>query len=108
VAAEGQSNKMMSDMEGCIKQRSVIEFLHVEKMAPTDIHQCLLSIYRDQTVGVSTVRQCVVHFCHGDSDVKDTPCSRQSCTDITPQNEENFNQLIHENWLLLITDNVEK
>ena len=38
VAAEGQSVKMVSDMEVCMKRRRVTEFFHVEKMAPTDIH----------------------------------------------------------------------
>ena len=36
--SRGQSDKMVSDMEVCMKQRCVIEFLHVEKMAPIDIH----------------------------------------------------------------------
>ena len=36
--AEGQSDRMASDMEVWMKQRCVTEFLHVEKMAPTDIH----------------------------------------------------------------------
>ena len=38
VAAEGQSDNKASDMEVWMKQRCVTEFLHVEKMAPTDIH----------------------------------------------------------------------
>ena len=38
VTAEGQSDRMMSDIEVRLKQRCVIEFLHVEKMALTDIH----------------------------------------------------------------------
>jgi len=38
MAAEGQSDKMASDMEVHIKQRCGIEFLHVEKVAPTNIH----------------------------------------------------------------------
>ena len=62
VTAEGQSDKMVSDMEVCMKQRCVTEFLHAEKMAPIDIHQHLLNIYGDQTVDVSTVRWWVVHF----------------------------------------------
>jgi len=49
-----QSDKMVSDM----KQRCVTEFLHTEKkMALTDIYQCTLNIYGDQTVDVSTARQ---------------------------------------------------
>ena len=47
MAAEGHSDNLESDMEVPMKQRGVVEFLHVKKIAPTDIHQC---IYRDQTV----------------------------------------------------------
>ena len=36
MAAEGQSDKMASDMEVCLKQRCGIEFLHAEKKASTD------------------------------------------------------------------------
>ena len=43
-------------MEVCMKQRYVLEFLHADKMAPTDIHQCSLTVYGDQTEDVSTVR----------------------------------------------------
>jgi hypothetical protein len=38
MAVEGQSDKMVSDMEVRMKQRCVIEFLHAEKTAPNDIH----------------------------------------------------------------------
>ena len=66
MAAEGQSDKMVSDMEVCMKQKYGIEFLHVEKVALIDIHQHLLNVYGDQTVGVSTVMLCVVHFSTGE------------------------------------------
>ena len=36
MIAEGQSDKMVSDMEVYMKQRCVTEFLHVEKRAHTD------------------------------------------------------------------------
>ena len=62
MAAEGQSDTMVCDMEVHMKKRCITEFLHAEKMAPTDIHQCLLNVYRDQIVDVSTVRQWMVHF----------------------------------------------
>jgi len=39
---------MASDMEVCVKQRCVTEFLYVEKMAPTDISWHLLNIYGEQ------------------------------------------------------------
>ena len=51
TAAEGQSDKMVSDMEVRMQQRCEIEFLHVEKMT----HRCLLNVDGDQTVDVSTV-----------------------------------------------------
>ena len=54
MAAEGQSGKSASDMEAWMKQRCGTELLHAEKMAPFDIHQCLLNINGDQTADVSS------------------------------------------------------
>jgi len=68
MPAQGQSDKMTSDMVVHMKQRGVIEFLHAEKIAPTDIHQHFLNIYGDQTMDVSTARWWVVHFSKGDSE----------------------------------------
>ena len=56
---------MAYDMEVCMEQRCVIQFLQAEKMAPIDIHQHLLNIYGDQTMDVSTVRWWVVYFSSG-------------------------------------------
>lgn len=50
LAAEGQSETMASDMEVQLKQRCVMEFLHVEKDAAIHKCQCSLNIYGDQTV----------------------------------------------------------
>jgi len=85
MTAEGQSYKMASGMEVRMKQRCVIEFVHAEKIAPNDIHRRLLNVYRDQTVGVSTVRQWVAHYSSGDSDVTGKPCFGRPCTAVTPQ-----------------------
>ena len=57
MTAEGQSDRMASDMEEHTKQRCGIEFLHEEKMAPTDVDRQLLNVYGDQTADVGTVRQ---------------------------------------------------
>ena len=63
MVAEGQSDKMASDVEVQMKKRCANAFLKEEKkMAPTDIHQCLINVYGDQTVDVSTVRWWVVCF----------------------------------------------
>jgi len=43
MTAEGQSDKMAYDMEVRMKQRCVTEFLHAEKIAPSDIHRGLLN-----------------------------------------------------------------
>jgi len=48
MAAEGQSDSIVSDMEVQMKQRCVTEFLRVEKMAPTDIHWHLVNICGDK------------------------------------------------------------
>ena len=67
---------MASDMEVHMKHKRGTEFLHVEKGAPNGIHQHLLNVNRDQTVGVSTVREWVVHFSSGDS-ASGSPLSAQ-------------------------------
>ena len=38
VVAEGQSNRIASDVEVLMKQRCVTEFFHAEKVVPTDIN----------------------------------------------------------------------
>ena len=48
MAAEGQSDKMMSDTEVHMKQmhmkqKCTNQFIHVEEVVPIDIHQCLLN-----------------------------------------------------------------
>jgi len=48
-------------MEVHMKQNCGTEFLHVEQMAPADIHQLLLNIYGDLTVDLGTVRWWLVH-----------------------------------------------
>ena len=68
MAAEGQCDKMASDMEVQKKQRFISEFLHVEK---NYTHWHSLNIYSDPEVEMSTVRQRVVPCSGGDSDVKD-------------------------------------
>ena len=50
-----------------------------KKMAPVDVHWCLLNICGDQRVDVSTLRWWVVHFSSHDSNMKDKPHSRQPC-----------------------------
>jgi len=99
MTAEGQRDKMASDMEVRMKQRCVIEFLHAEKIkiAPNDIHRRLLSVYGDQTVDVSTVRRWVARFNRGDNDVKDRPRSGRPCTAVIPRNKEHLDQLIRAN-----------
>jgi len=44
MVAEGQSDKIASDMEVSMKQWYAIEFLHAKNIAPTGI-QCLLNVY---------------------------------------------------------------
>ena len=87
MVAEGQTDKMAPDMEVQMKQRRGNEFSVWKKMASIDIHGHLVNNNGDQIVDVSTVRQWVLHFNSGDSNVKDKPCSRQPCTTVTPQNE---------------------
>ena len=55
MAAEEQPDRKVSALEAGIKQRCVTEFLYAENIAPTDMYQCLLNVYGDQTVDVSAV-----------------------------------------------------
>ena len=57
MAVEGQSDKTAFDMEVCMKQRCVTEFLCGKKIVPTEIHQQLLNIYGNETLDFSTVKQ---------------------------------------------------
>ena len=52
MAAEGQSDKMASDMDVQMKQRCVTQFLHVGKMEPTDFHRHLLNVSGEQYHGL--------------------------------------------------------
>ena len=79
MAAEEQSDRWVSDIEVHVKQKCATEFLHEEKMALTDMHQCLLNVYGDQTGDVSVVRGWVVSFSSGVSKVKDRLCSGWLC-----------------------------
>ena len=73
MTEERQPNKMMYDMEVCMKKKHVIEFLCVAKIAPTDIHQYLLKVCGDQIADVSTVRPWVVCFSSDSSDSEPPP-----------------------------------
>jgi len=53
--AEGQSDRMASDMEVQMKQKCATEFLHVEKIALVYIYQHLLFIETKQWL---SMRQC--------------------------------------------------
>jgi len=67
MAAEGQPDKLVSDVEVCVTESCVTEFLHVKKIAPIDIYPPFLNRYLDQTVYVSTVRWWVMCFSSSDS-----------------------------------------
>ena len=73
MAAEENPDKTVSNMEVCLKKWCRIEFLHVGKIVPIDIVQCLLSICGDQTVDMSTVRWWMVHFRSGSSNSVSSP-----------------------------------
>ena len=72
MTAERQSDRMAPDTEVFMKQGAVIEFLHVEKIIPTGVHQYLLNFHGDQTVDASTVRQWMVCF-SGNDDISGSP-----------------------------------
>ncbi|PNF23675.1 Mariner Mos1 transposase [Cryptotermes secundus] len=94
IATAEQSIKIASDIEVRKKQRCVIEFLTAKQTAPIDIHRRLLKVYGDDTVNVSTVRQWVVRFNSGESEVHNKPRPGHPCSAATPHNEQHLDQLI--------------
>lgn len=59
MAAEGQTDKMASDMDMYmhVYVAKVLKWIPLcGKIAYTDIHRCLINVYGHQTVYVSTVR----------------------------------------------------
>uniref|UniRef100_A0A8V0XHE1 Phosphatidylinositol specific phospholipase C X domain containing 1 n=1 Tax=Gallus gallus TaxID=9031 RepID=A0A8V0XHE1_CHICK len=63
---DGLTKKLHCHLITCIKQIFQCKLCpRNKKMAPTDSHQCLLNVYGEPTVDVSTVMQQVVHFSSG-------------------------------------------
>jgi len=50
MAAAGQSDEMVTDLEMHMKLMCGTEFLHVENITPIDIHGHLLNVYGDKTM----------------------------------------------------------
>jgi len=96
VAAEWHCDRPVSDTKVWVKQRCVIEFLYAEKMAPIDIHWCLLNINGDQIVDVSTVRLWVVTVTWKKGHVLDGHAQLS-------WNEEHLSQIIHANQQMVVT-----
>ena len=82
MAAEGQSDKMPPDVEVCLKQRCVTEFLHVKIITPINVHRHLWKVSGDQKVDVSTM-MWVMHFSSGVSNSGSPPvlqiCMSMAC-----------------------------
>ena len=56
MTAEEKFDTIVYDMEVHLIQMCITEFPYMFEIAPTHIHRCLLNIYRDLTVNVSTLR----------------------------------------------------
>lgn len=96
IAAEGYYGKMASELVEVKEKLCVIEFFHEDKNAPIDIRRCLLNVYGDKTMDVSTVRRWMVRFNSGDSDVRQATF-RLPCAAVSPRNDEHLDQLIRAN-----------
>ena len=82
-------------IQKCIWSKSVsLDSSMPKKVAPTDIHWRLLNVYGDQTVDVSTVRQWVVRFNSGDTDMKHKPCSCWLCRYLQAWHEVSYSAVV--------------
>ena len=73
MAAEGNADRRVSDLEMQTNQRHVTEPLHVEKMAPTVSLTLAECLWRPPISGCELMRWWVVHFSSGDSDSRSPP-----------------------------------
>jgi len=73
MAADGQSDRMVSEVGVHVDQSGVIELFRVKEMAPSDIQQALMSVSGRQSVDVSTVRWWMMRFSSGDNDTGSPP-----------------------------------
>jgi len=94
MAAEEQSDKMVSDMEVCMEQRSITGFIYVKKLHSWASPTLAENGWKPNSK-CSEVRQWVVRFSSG---VKEKLHSAWPCTAVTPQNEEYLHPLIHMDW----------
>ena len=89
----------MADIDICIRQRSVIEFLNVEGESPIRIHERLKNVYGDATEDVSTVRQWVHRYNELKGKQTTLADEKQSCrlvTAVTPHNTQRVDELIRD------------
>ena len=89
MAAEGQSDTMVSDKVEWLKQRCGIKLLHAEKTAVTDINWYLLNVLWRPTSGCEHSEAVDGVFQQWWQQ-----CERQAIFCVTPQSDECLNQLI--------------
>ena len=99
MTAEGQSERLVSDMEACMKQKCVSVFLHEEKMAL--INACWAFMETRQWMWAQWKSEWVVHFSSSGSDMQDKAHSQWPRIAVTSSNEKHLDQLIHVNqWIV--------
>ncbi|PSN47467.1 hypothetical protein C0J52_01962 [Blattella germanica] len=85
----------MADIDVCIRQRSVIEFLNADGESPIPIHERLKNVYGDATVYVRQwVRRC--NETEGQTTLADEKRSGRPVSAVTPHNTQRVDELIRD------------
>src|SRR6266536_4860776 len=83
-----------------IEQRSVINFLTLEKSASKEIHECLVAVYGESAASYSTVKEWSSRFKRGRLSLEDDRHSRCPISAVTEENILKMEQMLTNNRLL--------
>jgi len=90
-----------------IEYRAVIKFLFLEGLAPKQIHERLLKVYKDSSLSIRTVERWVAEFKRGRTSLEDDPREGRSKSASTPEIIAKIQDMVLEDRQLIERDLIE-